>query len=917
MAALPTPLLLSKLRPPGISSTSLRRDALLEELISAGKATLIGAPAGSGKTTLMEQTYRELRLRGMPVSWLTFDTNDTDAPELVQYLARALVQSGIVDDRDDEAARNLLGGRSPRASLAALLAAAGAAGRRAVVFLDDVHLLTCPVCLSLIRMLLDDSTSGLRFVMASRRWPPLDVAKLQLQGTLRLIPAERLKFTLAEARELLGEDRAGERPGEPLQAAYEYAQGWPVALKLLAAARARDPAGSPGLPQRAACADVAAYLSEQVMADLPAGMEQFLTRTSLPERITAELAQKLTDRPDGEHVLRQLDQESFFIMQAKDRPGWYRYHDFFRDFLRARLAEQPGVEMTVEHRRAAEWFLGKGHLEEALKHALEAEAWDLAIMILENEGGWRIALKHGADVLNGIEAIPAAAMQESLLTRLTLVYLLLHLGQADRARETFEELRSESEDFSAWRGETLATNIRAECRALEAIIIIDEERPLPVSFVERIKQEASSGGTRGRFVRIVIDSGLAIYANYDAGNYRECIGLTEQGVLALKDIDANFGLGYLHLYRGLSQFALGRLHLAQVAYRAALDLASRQFPHESQRIEALACIAECQYYADDLSGARRNVDAALASLRDEAAVDGPVFQVTYLTAAAVYARVAGLDDALSLLLEARAVAQYLQREHRLANIDIRRVEELTRAGYCADAKEVIEQDGFQRVLMGQIGEPSCIPLLAMNAALAVARFEIATQQQAAACRRLMALETRSEQFQNEVLKLKCLALLVGCQFALGDFATCRQNLRRLTSRVIPLGLKRVIVDEKSLLKPVFDHALSTAERPDTAAYVNAQIVLDDWLSTPNRVPRGDGENFESAARPLDPPRVLSPRQREVLELLAAGLSGKEIATRLGLTESTIKSYRKSLYARLRAGRRSQALANARRMSLLP
>ena len=383
----------------------------------------------------------------------------------------------------------------------------------------------------------------------------------------------------------------------------------------------------------------------------------------------------------------------------------------------------------------AEWFLQKGRLEEALKHAFEAGAWDLAIMILENQGGWQIALKHGADVLNGIEAIPAIAMQSSLLTRLTLVYLLLHLGQADRAREAFEELRSESEDFGAWRGEFSRRTYVPSVAPSKPSSSSMRSGPLPVSFVERIKQEASSIGTRGRFVRIVIDSGLAIYANYDAGNYQECIRLADQGLLALKDIDANFGLGYLHLYRGMSQFALGRVHLAQVAYRNALDLAAGHFPHESQRIEALACIAECQYYADDLAGARCNVDAALASLREQVAVDGPVFQVTYLTAAAVYARVAGLDEALSLLLEARAVAQYLQREHRLANIDIRRVEELTRAGYCSDAEEIIQQDGFQRALAGQIGEPSCIPLLAMNAGLAVARFEIATQQQEAACRR--------------------------------------------------------------------------------------------------------------------------------------------------------------------------------------
>jgi LuxR family maltose regulon positive regulatory protein len=99
--------------------------------------------------------------------------------------------------------------------------------------------------------------------------------------------------------------------------------------------------------------------------------------------------------------------------------------------------------------------------------------------------------------------------------------------------------------------------------------------------------------------------------------------------------------------------------------------------------------------------------------------------------------------------------------------------------------------------------------------------------------------------------------------------------------------------------------------------VNAQIVLE-WLKERNEsAQRVRTEDRASSAPPVEPPGVLSPRQREVLELLAAGLSGKEIATRLGLSESTIKSYRKSLYARLRAGRRSQALANARRMSLLP
>jgi ATP/maltotriose-dependent transcriptional regulator MalT len=916
MATHPTSLLLSKLRPPGISVHSLRRDALIEELIgSSAKAILIEAPAGNGKTTLMEQVYGELRLRNVSTAWLTLDANDNAADEFVPYLVRTLLLAGLLDANDEAAIRGDLQGRSPRASVATLLAEAVTGGRRGVIFLDDIHLITCPACLALIRVLLDDSTNDLRFVIASRRWPLLDAAKLRLQGTLDLVPAERLNFTPAEAAVFLGRDPTD----DSLKSVYDHTRGWPVAVKLLGAALARYPTNSRALVTAMAdLPDMAAYLSEQVMSDLPPAMEHFLMMTSLSERITGDLANKLCDRADGEHTLRQLEREGFFITQAADRRGWYRYHDFFRDFLRSQLAEQPDIDVAALHRRAAEWFLTKGQLEEALKHALEAGAWDLAIMILENEGGWQIALKHGAEVLHGIEAIPAAAMQASLLTRLTLVYLLLHFGQADRAREGFEELRAESGDFTEWRGEAIAANVRAECRALEAIIIIDEERPLPVSFVERVKQEACSVGARGRFVRIVTDSGLAIYANYDAGNYRECVRLAEQGFLALKDINANFGLGYLHLYLGMSHFALGRLHLAQTSYRDALDLAATHFPHESQRIEALACIAECQYFANDLAGARRNVDAALASLRDQVAVDGPVFQVTYLTAAAVYARVEDLDNALSLLLEARAVAQYLQREHRLANIDIRRVEELTRAGYCADAEEIIEQDGFQRALAGGIGDPSCIPLLAMNASLALARFELATRDPAAAHQRLLALEAKSKDYQHEILKLKCLSLLIACQFALGDHAASMHGLRRLSSRIIPLGLKRVIADEKAFIQPAFEYALDKAERTGTAAYVNAQIILEEWLKARNEnAQRVRTEDRTSSARPVEPPGVLSPRQREVLELLAAGLSGKEIATRLGLSESTIKSYRKSLYARLRAGRRSQALANARRMSLLP
>lgn len=875
---------------------------------------LLTAPAGNGKTTLLAQAYHELRQRELRTGWLTLDSSDASAEEFIPYLTRSLLDAGAVRDDVAAAAQELLACRSARAALAALLSGATATGCEAVLFLDDVHCLTGPTSIWLLRTILEDSTNNLRFIIAGRWLPGIQVAKLQLNGAVEIVCAPQLNFTLLESAAWLGLDPTD----DVLKGLHRSTRGWPVALELCAASA--NSGGHPdarGLPA-SSVPRVADYLTEQVLPPLAPSLTEFLLITSVPARICASLANRLCGRSDSHGVLQQLLRDGLFITEEEERRGWYRYHEFFCDFLRSQLAQHPTLDPLTIHGRAAEWFLQAGQFEDALKHGLEAGAWQLVIAILEKEGGWRIALRYGGDVLHGIEQMPDDAMHSSLLARLTLVYLLLHFGQPDRARERFEELRVESADFTQWRGETLASNVRAECHALEAIIIVDEERPLSVSFVERIKQETCALGVRGQFVRTVTHSGLAIYANYDAGNYRQCIRLAEEGFTALKDIDANFGLGYLHIYLGMSQFALGRLHLAQTAYQNALELAATHFPHESQRIEALACMAETQYYADDLQSARRNIDAALAGLKNQPAVDGPVFQVTYLTAAALYARAHDLDSALSLLMEARAVALYLQRWQRLANIDIRRVEELTRAGYVDDAREITQQEGFRHALTKAPESPG-IPLLAMQASLALARLELASSNAAAANRRLTALQARCEHYQHEVLKLKCLTLLVACQFVLGNRAESMQGARRLCSRIIPLGLRRVVADERSFVQPAFEYALDGGERSGSAAHVNSHLVWHDWLrADTNALLQADtAQSPTSVASTGAQPGVLSPRQREVLELLAAGLSGKEIASRLSLSESTVKSYRKSLYARLRAGRRSQALANARRMALLP
>jgi len=904
----------SKLSPPGISASSLPRAALIETLRSATtRAVLIDSPAGYGKTTLLEQLYHVLRAQDAPVAWLTFDAHDNTPEELLPYLLRLFRDAQLLGGDLDNAESEILESVSPRAALAALLGNAVTSRRSAVFFFDDLHRLTAPGCLMLISMLLEDASNKFRFVIASRGRPSLDVSKLEIQGTFSVLSAAQLSLSRSEVALLLGPNYTDEL----ITSLHEKTQGWPVALKLfLAAAPRYEGKMQELLANLCDVPDIAGYLTEQVMSHLPPDVQDFLVATSLPARISGGLADRLCERTDGWRVLRQLEHDSLFIARIDKESGWYRYYDFFRDFLRDRLTQQSAFDLGALHKKAAQWLLANGQAEDALQHTIEAGDWDLAIGILESEGGWHIALQHGSGALHGVATIPEAAMQRSLLARLTLVYLLLHFGQPDRARENFERLRKDSEDFTRWGDQEIDRALRTECHSLEALVIVCEEKPLAVDFVERIKADARAIGFRGRFVRILAESSLSIYAHHDAGLYHECIRLAEEGLVALQGINADFGLGYLNIYLGMSHFALGELWLAKSWYHKAFDLAATRFPHESLRLEALACIAETQYYEDDLEAARKNIGAVFDGLKGQTAVDGAVFQVAYLTGAALYARAGDLNSALSLLMEARTVARYLQREHRLAHIEIRRVEELTRAGYYADAAEVIQQEGFQRALIVPANLAS-IPLLVMNASLAWARFELVTGDVAAAERRLTTLHVETEARQNEIIKLKCLTLLAAARFARGHHAESVQCLRGLFSRIIPLGLKRVVADEKVLIEPVIDYLLEKGEQPGTVGYANAQIVAEQWLKV-----KVD-ESAEKLRRASEltgelttPPGVLSPRQREVLELLAAGLSGKEIATRLALSESTVKSYRKALYAKLRAGRRSQALANARRMSLL-
>ena len=83
------------------------------------------------------------------------------------------------------------------------------------------------------------------------------------------------------------------------------------------------------------------------------------------------------------------------------------------------------------------------------------------------------------------------------------------------------------------------------------------------------------------------------------------------------------------------------------------------------------------------------------------------------------------------------------------------------------------------------------------------------------------------------------------------------------------------------------------------------------------IPATPAVGLDSLAAGPALPESLTPREREVLTLIAAGLSNPEIARHLFITVGTVKTYVNSIFAKLGASSRTQAVARGRTLGLLP
>jgi LuxR family maltose regulon positive regulatory protein len=378
--------------------------------------TLVCAPAGSGKTTMLASwARRRAECTDACVAWVSLDREDNNAFLLWSAILRALRVGGAWPPGVPRARLRPQPGRTRAPFMAAVITAFERLSKPVVLVLDDVQEVESPAAVHSLNHLLRHLPATLRIVLVSRFPPPLILPRLRLEGRLREVSTSSLTFERGEAAQLLTSEGI-ELTGAELDLLMERTEGWAAGLRL-AAMNLADAAEPAALLARFTGDDrvMADYLAGEVLARLHKPARQLLLTTSICPAITVDLAVVLSGQDNAGQLLDDLARANVLISPNGQTPRWYRCHPLLRGYLRAELNRRRPSFVRHLHRTAADWFVRSGDLHRAITHAIAAKD-DKLVTRLVSTFGLRLLLEGNASMLRSVlDTAPAQVLAQPVV----------------------------------------------------------------------------------------------------------------------------------------------------------------------------------------------------------------------------------------------------------------------------------------------------------------------------------------------------------------------------------------------------------------------------------------------------------------------------------------------------------------------
>jgi LuxR family maltose regulon positive regulatory protein len=433
-------LVVTKLRAPTVRAELVPRRRLVDLLVRPGshKLTLIDAPAGWGKTTLLAEWQDDPR-EARPFAWVSLDRADNDPVRFWTYVVTALrtVEPGL-----GERALGALGGRGPsviRDVLPELINELAASAPELVLALDDYHAIGNDEIHEGIELLLERLPAQLHLAITSRSDPPLPLARMRVRGELLEVRSDALRFSDEEATALLNGMLGLGLNSSDVTRLQQRTEGWAAAL-YLAALSLRGRADAAGFIGAFAGDNrhVVDYLGGEVLAGQPAERRTFLARTSILERLCGPLCDAVIGESGSAAALEEIERANLFLVPLDSTRTWYRYHHLFGELLRHELRRSEPEQVATLHRRASAWYRAVGAIPEAVGHAVSAGDVDQARELVAEH--WLGFFNRGelATVDGWLDALPQRAVAGDPRLAVARVWLALDLGRPSEAGEWLE-----------------------------------------------------------------------------------------------------------------------------------------------------------------------------------------------------------------------------------------------------------------------------------------------------------------------------------------------------------------------------------------------------------------------------------------------------------------------------------------------